>query len=548
LWARLHGLGVRGKMLFAIKSLYDCGTQLHIRTALGVLGPVPATVGVKQGCPLSPTLFALYIDSLYEFVTARCRTIGPVVGHPSNSRRVPMLLHCDDTVLMADFNFELQLLLDTVDQWCVLHGMKISVRKSEVVVFNNRTPPRVSRCRLRGAVLPLSLFFLYLGVKFDCSKGITAHNSQAAVKGRAATAAMLRRLHELDIGGTMRSSLFLYSAGPLQAMLYGCEAWGMHFLAPGDPAMSGLEAEQVHRNFVRHTLGMRSKTKAWIAFREAGTYPLQHACLSRMLKFLQNVLALPASDVCRQAMQECIWHAQCSDTDLRGSWVRRVVALLTHVCPSDTPLTELVNMSHLDLDVDVDACMSAWRAHHHAAAWGGLATNPRSAPSAGVTMCTYHQWFATDLPVDGGHWDMAPQLSTPRLPWRHVQSLTRLRTGSHDLAVQRGRRPATGGQRVPRAQRTCLCCPPATADGSRPMQDELHCVLECSSLDVVRHTYPRLFANHDNAIASLHNRLTLRDMFTDRTLVRPLASFVHNHVLPMGNASVQAPAVAPAPP
>ena len=62
--------------------------------------------------------------------------------------------------------------------------------------------------------------------------------------------------------------------------------------------------------------------------------------------------------------------------------------------------------------------------------------------------------------------------------------------------------------------------------------------------------YPRLFAaDPDNADGDyLHNDLAMRGMFTNPTLVRPLASFAHNHVLPMGIAGVPAPAVAPAPP
>ena len=64
--------------------------------------------------------------------------------------------------------------------------------------------------------------------------------------------------------------------------------------------------------------------------------------------------------------------------------------------------------------------------------------------------------------------------------------------------------------------------------------------------------YPRLFvADPHNAIANaMHDNhvVALRGLFTNPTLVRPLASFVHNHVLPMGITGAPAPVVAPAPP
>jgi Reverse transcriptase (RNA-dependent DNA polymerase) len=527
LWARLHHLGIRGRMLFAVKSLYDCGTALHIKTPLGMLDPIFATVGVKQGCPLSPTLFSLFIDSLPEFVALRCPYLGPML----RQRRVPVLLHCDDTALLADSQLHLQLLLDLVNEWCHMHGMDISVVKSVVVVFNREKPPPLSTCRLKGVALPVRLEFLYLGVLLHCTKGVKASITRAATRGRAATAAMLRRLHELDLGSSVRTTLSLYSAGPMQAMLYGCEVWGQHCMSTADPAVSGLVMEQVHRNFVRHTLGMRQKCKAWVAFREAGMYPLQHACLARMLKFVENILALPAADVCRKAMLECIdWAHQPAGVDLRGAWVQQLVALVAHVCPADVPLIDLIDLprSHLD----VDACMRAWRSHYHATVWGGLAADPRTAPSLDVTMCTYHRCFAMDLPIAGEHWLMPPHLTTPRMPLHHVLSISRFRTGCHDLAVQRLRMaPAPGGQRVPRQQRYCFCCIPVVAGAERPVQDELHCILECTSLHDARASYPSLFA-HTNAQQAVHP--TLQTMFTAPGSVRALASFVHTHVLPMG--------------
>jgi hypothetical protein len=492
-----------------------------------MLDPIFATVGVKQGCPLSPTLFSLFIDSLPEFVALRCPYLGPML----RQRRVPVLLHCDDTALLADSQLHLQLLLDLVHEWCCMHGMDISVVKSVVVVFNREKPPPLSTCRLKGVALPVRLEFLYLGVLLHCTKGVKASVTRAAARGRAATAAMLRRLHELDLGSSVRTTLSLYSAGPMQAMLYGCEVWGQHCMSTADPAVSGLVMEQVHRNFVRHTLGMRQKCKAWIAFREAGMYPLQHACLARMLKFVENILALPAADVCRKAMLECIdWAHQPAGVDLRGAWVQQLVALVAHVCPADVPLTDLIDLprSHLD----VDACMRAWRSHYHATVWGGLAADPRTAPSLDVTMCTYHRCFAMDLPVAGEHWLMPPHLTTPRMPLHHVLSMSRFRTGCHDLAVQRLRMaPTTGGQRVPRQQRYCFCCMPAVAGAERPVQDELHCILECTSLHDARASYPSLFA-HTNAQQAVHP--TLQTMFTAPGSVRALASFVHTHVLPMG--------------
>jgi hypothetical protein len=64
LWEVLGRLGIHGRMLAAIQSLYAT-SSLAIKVGGGVGTAIPSLTGVKQGCPYSPTLFGLFLGGLH---------------------------------------------------------------------------------------------------------------------------------------------------------------------------------------------------------------------------------------------------------------------------------------------------------------------------------------------------------------------------------------------------------------------------------------------------------------------------------------------------
>lgn len=214
--------------------------------------------------------------------------------------RLSLLMYADDAVVMADTAAQLQTLMSCVDGWCCDHSMTISVKKSEVVVFNAaKSAARLVRIMVQGKRLPVSDAFKYLGVWFHRTKGTAHHVPKAAIRGKLAVACMNRRLADLAVGSNVYLSLNFYQSLVLPAMLYGCEVWGDALLGSKDPATSPSPPELVHRNCIKFTLRMRSRTKAWVAFREAGMYSLQYTCLHRMLTFFGQCVSHGRWRVCK---------------------------------------------------------------------------------------------------------------------------------------------------------------------------------------------------------------------------------------------------------
>lgn len=68
----------------------------RIRLGIDLSSPIRSIVGVKQGCPLSPPLFALYIDDLERLI----REEGGD-GCPLAHLLIPILIYDDDIVLLC---------------------------------------------------------------------------------------------------------------------------------------------------------------------------------------------------------------------------------------------------------------------------------------------------------------------------------------------------------------------------------------------------------------------------------------------------------------
>ncbi len=64
LWQVLIGLEVEGCFLQCLQAMYAKDTVCINHPSKGVTSKFRCQQGVKQGCPLSPLLFGLYLDAL----------------------------------------------------------------------------------------------------------------------------------------------------------------------------------------------------------------------------------------------------------------------------------------------------------------------------------------------------------------------------------------------------------------------------------------------------------------------------------------------------
>ena len=269
LWAVLGSIGVGGRFLSCLQAMYskDCAA---VKTAEGLSKPFRCHQGVQQGSPLSPALFGIFVDALERLMQRHTGCHVPELGgHP-----VPLLLYADDLVLISRSAGGLQDLLHTLHQFATYRRLQVSIKKTEVLVFQQRKPTLASlpTSHYERKALKKVHQFKYLGLTLETQGGFREAIAQLCACARRAAFAVQLRCCRQGIS-SLDCILKLFNAKVLPILSYGCEVWFGNCCKDETKRRWAGAAEQVHKDFLRGILGVsrRAPTAAVLA---EWTYPL----------------------------------------------------------------------------------------------------------------------------------------------------------------------------------------------------------------------------------------------------------------------------------
>jgi hypothetical protein len=93
---------------------------------------INCNIGVKQGCPLSPTLFGIYIDKLED-----CLEKEGCVGPTLTGIVINILLYSNDIILMERSPHDLENQLRILKDFCSNMGMIVNIDKTKVMIIKS---------------------------------------------------------------------------------------------------------------------------------------------------------------------------------------------------------------------------------------------------------------------------------------------------------------------------------------------------------------------------------------------------------------------------
>ncbi|MCP5003018.1 MAG: hypothetical protein GY941_03575 [Planctomycetes bacterium] len=237
LWDVLGMYGVGGCLLEGIKAFYK-GASACVRVDGRLSETFDISVGVRQGCVMSPWLFNVYMDGCIREMKARVGDIGVGLQLDGVGWSLVASLFADDTVLMAESERELQRVVKEFDTVCKRRKLRVNVGKSKVMVFERAegevidfaTPYRVgvpneSRCEimLGREMMEEVDEFKYLGTVLCKHGSMEGETRERAVKGRQVIGSLGRIMKGRNV--SMEVKRGLRNSIVLPTLTYASETW-----------------------------------------------------------------------------------------------------------------------------------------------------------------------------------------------------------------------------------------------------------------------------------------------------------------------------------
>ncbi len=171
LYQKLEEANIKGKFLKTLINMYT-KTKCAVRMGNKTTQYFSCKKGVRQGDPLSPLLFNLYINGIFQQLASN--NCDPVTL--DGEKQFSALAYADDIVLISTTKEGLQKALDITQKYCEDWKLQVNHKKTKCMTFTKGTQKEKHIFTINGQALENVKDFKYLGIMIK-QKGLYIYTS-----------------------------------------------------------------------------------------------------------------------------------------------------------------------------------------------------------------------------------------------------------------------------------------------------------------------------------------------------------------------------------
>lgn len=174
--------------------------------------------GVRQGCILSPLLFNMYSEEIFNNLS-----IHPEVGIKINGFTINNIRYADDAVIMANNINELNIIMNKLSTESNKYGLKINANKTKFIVFDKSRETQNYVLKINNVVVEKVDTIKYLGTVINSNANPSKEIQCRIEQARSAFCKIRKALTDREINLNLK--LRFVKCYVWSVLLYGAETW-----------------------------------------------------------------------------------------------------------------------------------------------------------------------------------------------------------------------------------------------------------------------------------------------------------------------------------